>query len=173
MARGVGGDDGPSVWMIVAVICVWGVVKAQLKSAKDTVVSGLELGQNSAGPLQSQTSQDIKNSEDTVKSWHVTWSALPKPKTFYDNLANRLWQEMNSRFNIDESAMIAWCQPLTKVELMAVAKSFGVKEATTPFFGLTTWTGHIFQAFDVALDGMFKTKELAAMKKIWAPTKLW
>jgi hypothetical protein len=168
----MGGDDGPTLWMVVAVICVWGVIKAQLKSAKDTVVSGLELGQNSAGPLQAQTSQDIKNAEDAVKSWNVSWSVLPRPKTYYDNIATKLWQEMNSKFNIDEAAMVSWCQPLSKQELMAVAKCFGVKEATT-FFGLTTWTGHIFQAFDIALDGMFKTKEMAAMKKIWSVTKLW
>jgi hypothetical protein len=173
MARGIGGDDGPSIWMAVAVICVWGYVKTQVNSAKKTVVAGLELGQNSAGPLQEQTSADIAESESAVKSWHCTWSALPKPKTYYQNIANKLWTEMRSSFNIDEAAMIAMCKPLTTNELMAVAICFGVKEATTPFFGLTTWTGHIFQAFDVALEGYFKSNDRAAMKKIWAPTKLW
>jgi hypothetical protein len=171
VARGIGGEDGPSLWMFVAVLCVWPVVKNFMSETKKDVTDTLGIGHNTAGPLQSQTSADIQAAEDTVKSWTVSWSTL-KPKTYYQNIADRLWAEMNSQFNIDEQALIDACKPLSKMELMAVAKCFGVKENTT-VFGLTTWSGHIFQAFDIAFDGMFKKNELAQMKKIWSVTKQW
>lgn len=171
MARGIGGEDGPTLWMFVAVVLVWGTVSKWLSSAKNTVVEGLEIGKNSAGPLQAETTAEIRTMEDQVASWHCAWSELKKPKTFYQNIADKLWKEIASQFNIDEAAMIAACRGLSKNELMAVAKCFGVREAAV--FGLTTWTGHIFKAFDVALEGMFKKNELAEMHRIWAVTKLW
>lgn len=172
MARGIGGDDGPSLWMAIAVLCVWASFKSWAKETTHDVKDTLGIGHNTAGPLQSQTTAEIEAAEKAVKSWTVSWSALPKPKTYYQNIADKLWKEMLSQYNIDEQAMIDACKPLSKGELVAVAKCFGVKEATT-IFGLTTWSGHIFQAFDVALEGMFKKNEMAQMKRIWSVTKLW
>lgn len=172
MAGGIGGDDGPSLWMAVAVIVCWGAFKSWASEAKKDVSDTLGIGKNTAGPFQDQTSSEIEQIEATVKSWPVTWSALPHPKSYYDSIAAKMWREMTSPVNIDEEQLIAWVKPLSKVELVAVAKCFGVKEATT-FFGFTAWTGHIFQAMDVAFDGMFKKNELAQMKKIWSVTKMW
>lgn len=171
MAKGILGDDGPTLWTFIAVILMWGAFKTWFSETKNSVTSTLGIGKNTAGPLQSQSSSDIELAENTVKGWYVGWASLKLPKTYYQNLADKLWVEMNSGINIDEALLISMCQPLSKNELMAVAKCFGVKEAS--MMGLTTWSGHIFQAFDIAFEGMFKKAELAQMKKIWAVTKLW
>lgn len=171
MARGIGGEDGPSIFMFVACVLIWGKVAGWFEKAQNGVISGLELGQNSAGPLQAETTVEISTMEAEVKSWPVAWSQLPKPKTYYQNIANQLWDESKSKLNIDEARMIALCRPLSKNELMAVAKCFGVRESS--MLGLTTWTGHIFKAFDLVFDGMFKKDDLAQMKKIWSVTRLW
>lgn len=171
MARGIGGDDGPSVWMFLCCVLVFGWVKTQLKSAKDSVSDVLELGKNSGGPLQTETTKDISTMEDLVASWPVSWSTLPKAKSHYQNIADKLWAETWSKVNIDEQLMIDLCKPLSKNELYAVAKCFGVRDHNNGPF--TVWTGHIFKAFELALDGAFKGNEMAQMKKIWAVTKLW
>lgn len=172
MARGIGGEDGPSLWMFVAVILVWGSIKSWMTETKDTVKDTLGLGQNSGGPFQNQTSEQIKTMDSEVKGWFVQWSALPKPKSHYQTIANALFAEMCSNVNIDEAKIIATCKPLNRNELVAVAKSFGVRDRNY-IFGFTAWTGNIFQLFDIAFDGYYKKEELAELKRIWAPTKLW
>lgn len=171
MARGIGGEDGPSLWMFIAVLAVWATVRSALTSAKNSVVDGLGIGQNTAGPLQAETSSEIQTMEDEVKSWPVSWSSLPRPKTYYSNIASKLWNEVKASVNIDEALMVDLCRPLTKNELFAVAKLFGVRESSS--LGFTTWSGHIFKAFDLALAGMFKSSEMAEMKRIWSVTRLW
>lgn len=171
MAKGILGDDGPSLWMFIAVVLMWGAFKTWFSETKKGVKDTFGIGHNTAGPLQSQSTADIERLENQVKSWHVQWSALTKPKTYYDNIADQLEREMLSPVNIDEEKLIALCRGLNKNELMAVAVCYGVKETT--FVGLTTSTVHIFGAFDFALSGMFKKAEMAEMKRIWAPTRLW
>lgn len=173
MAKGILGDDGPTLWTFIAVILMWGAFKTWLSETKKDVKDTLGIGSNTAGPLQSESSADIKKMEDQVKAWHVTYSSLPKPPTYYHNIANKLWAEIDvpKVLNVDEAAAIALLKPLSKNELVAVAKQFGVKEDTS--LGLTTWSGHIFRALDRAFTGMFKANDMAQMKAIWAPTKLW
>lgn len=172
MARGIGGEDGPSVWMFVAVVVVWGAVRQWFTETKKSVVDKFEIGQNSGGPMQDQSSAEIQTMQSEVDSWHVAYSALPKPKTYYHTIVNVLKAEMSSNINIDEARIISLCRPLSRNELMAVAKIFGVWDRNY-IFGLTAWTGNIFQAFDIAFKGMYKDDEMAQLKKIWAVTKLW
>jgi hypothetical protein len=171
VAKGILGDDGPSVWTFIAVVLMWGAFKTWFSETSNTVKSTLGIGRNTAGPMQAQTSADIERSENVVKSIPVSWSRLPKSPAYYQSIADKLWKEMNSSINIDEYGLISTCRPLSTIELLAVAKSFGVKENS--HLGLTVWSGNIFQAMDIAFDGMFKKAELAQMKKIWAPTKMW
>jgi hypothetical protein len=173
MARGILGDDGPTLWTFIAVILMWGAFKTWFSETKENVKDTLGIGQNTAGPLQAETSADIKTMEGQVKSWHCDYSKLPNGPTYYSNIANKLWSEIDvpKLINVDEAAAIALLKPLSKNELMAVAKAFGVREDTS--LGLTTWSGHIFRALDRAFTGMFKAGDMAQMKKIWAPTKLW
>ena len=56
MARGIGGDDGPTLWMAVAVIVCWGAFKSWFAEAKGDVKDQLGIGKNTAGPFQDQTS---------------------------------------------------------------------------------------------------------------------
>ena len=150
---------------------MWGAFKTWLSETKNSVKSTFGIGKNTAGPMQAQTSADIERAENVVKSIPVSWSSLPKSPAYYQSIADKMWNEMNSSVNIDEAALIAACRPLSTGELLAVAKQFGVKENT--HLGLATWSGNIFQAMDIAFEGMFKKTELAQMKKIWAPTKMW
>lgn len=171
MAKGILGDDGPTLWTFIAVILMWGAFKTWFSETKNSVKDGLGIGHNTAGPLQAETTADIERLENQVKSWHVQYSALRRPRTYYQNIADQLEREMLSTVNIDEAKLIALCRPLNPNELVMVAVSYGVKETT--LLGLTTSSVHIFGAFDAAFAGMFKKNDLAQMKKIWAPTKLW
>jgi hypothetical protein len=170
VARGIGGDDGPSLWMFVAVVVVWGAFRSWMTETKNDVKGALGIGSNTAGPLQAESSSDIKTMEEQVKSWPVTWSALPRAKTYYQNIADKIFKEICA-VNTDEEMILSLCRPLSKNELMAVAKCFGVRELTV--IGLTTASFHIFGGLERAFDGIFKGNERAEIHKIWAVTKLW
>ena len=182
MARGILGDDGPSLFMFIAVILIWGTIQRwasnagdKLGAAKDSLADKLEIGKNSASIWQEATTADIAKMESKVKAIAVPYSTLPHPPSYYENIANAMWSEMRSTVNIDEWKLVDLCRDLSKYELMAVAKGFGVKEYSSwKTAGLTTaWTGTLFDAMTVAFDGYFKDTERAAMKGVWAKTKMW
>lgn len=168
--------------MFIAVILIWGTIQRwvstagdKLGSAKDTLADKLEIGKNSASIWQEQTTAQIAKMEETVKAIPVPYSKLPHSPAFYLQTADAMWREMTSQFNIDEWKIVEMVRVLTKDELLAVAKAFGVREvADWKTFGFTTaWTGTIFDAMTVAFDGYFKESERLAMHRIWAKTKMW
>lgn len=172
MARGIGGDDGPSLFMFGA--CVLGFIwlRDSFTSAKESVSSTLELGKNSGGILQPETTEDISTLQKSVDAITVRWTKCPHGKAYYLNIAAKCWTELSANYNTDEAKLFAMLSPLSADELRAVAKTFGVRE--TSVFGLLTLGSYtIFKAFDEALsDGMFGN-DLTKMRKIWAKTGLW
>ena len=182
MARGILGDDGPSLFMFIAVILIWGTIQRwvstagdNLGAAKDSIADKLEIGRNSAGPFQRQTSADIAKMEDKVKRIAVPYSQLKHEPAHYLRIADAMWKEMESFVNVDEWALIGMVRNLSTNELLAVAKQFGVKERANMLVGglMTTWTGTIFDAMDDAFSGYFKPVERKAMHAVWAKTKMW
>ena len=182
MARGILGDDGPSLFMFIAVILIWGTIQRwasnagdKLGAAKDSLADKLEIGKNSASIWQAQTTAQISQMETMVKSIAVPYSKLPHPPNFYKQTADAMWKEMTSTINIDEWAIVEMVRVFSKDELLAVAKAFGVREVSDwKNLGLTTaWTGTIFDAMTIAFDGYFKESERLAMHRIWAKTKMW
>lgn len=171
MAKGILGDDGPSVWTFVAVILFWGWLKGQFNSGKKSVVDTLEIGQNSGGPLQPETTAQISAMQAFVNQIPVTPSRLRYKLSYYQSVADTIWDELISPVNIDEPKLFALLGPMSVYELRAVAKSFGIKEPGV--LGLTVRTLTIFKAFEWKLtDGIFGN-DLYTMRKIWGKTGLW
>lgn len=171
MARGIGGDDGPSLWMFAACILIYGKLASWGKSAKDELKHVSDEISTTANPIQAQTSDQLAMYKREVDSWAVNWTGLPKPQSHYQNMASKLWAELRKEPNVDEDKIIAMCKPYSAPELKAIAKSFGVKKERT--FGLTVWEGHIFAAFDeVFEDGLFST-ERTDLYLVWSKTGLW
>ena len=169
MARGIGGDDGPSLFMMAACVLIWYKLSDMFKAGKDAVED--ELNTNHAGVFQQETSSDIKRMEKTVSGIAYRSSKLTKPKANYTSIADALWVELKAKFNTDEGKMFDLLTPLNADELKCVAKEFGVRE--TNFLGFTTATVTLFNAFDQVLtDGLF-SKDLTSMHSIWKKTGLW
>jgi hypothetical protein len=177
MARGLGGDDGPSLWMFVACVLVWGKVAGWFNRTSDKVSSTLELGKNSGGVFQSETTEEIGFYETQVKGWTTAWSTLPQKRKYYQAIAMKIFTHVKDNFgylsNIDEDYLINLCKPLTANELKAVAICFGVKDINNGV-GLTSWTGHIIHLWETILeDSVVGGNDLTNMKKIWGKTGLW
>lgn len=166
MARGIGGEDGPSVWMFLTVILVWAWVKSTFTSAKNSVVDTLEIGKNSGGPFQSESTADIDRKNRFIDKIPVTHTRLPHSSQHYRDIADMLQSELTATFNTDEPKMFAALTPLSLYELRAVAKAFGVRENSV---GFTYYTYTLFDIMTKVLSG----SDLTRMRKIWAKTGLW
>jgi hypothetical protein len=170
MARGLGGDDGPSLWMFVAVVLVWGTIRSWFQAAKnnlDDVVST-----NYANPVQGETTKDIKVYESAVKRVAVPWSSLPRQKDYYQRLAISHRQLMDTGGNMDEDALFAQVARLSANELKALYYCFGVADRSNGLMAI--WTGDLFVWYEKGLDDWgIKPTELQRMRSIWAKTKLW
>lgn len=169
MARGIGGDDGPTLWMFIACILIWGKVKGWFDSGLS------ELDKNHANIFQPETTAEIQNKEKIVKEISYRSSALKHKLSFYQQIADAQHKELMSTFNIDEDKLIAMLKPLNVDELKAVAKSFGVRDsASIKSLGFATGTGTIFEYYDELLsDSTLGGDDLTQMRKIWQPTGLW
>lgn len=170
MARGIGGDDGPSVWMFVACILIWYKLAALFKSGKDAVSDELKV--NHASILQHETTSEIARLERKVKAITYRPSKLVHPKVYYTNLANTCWKELSANYYTSERELFNLLTPLNPDELKCVAKEFGVKESTT-LMVITSHTMDIFAAFDYVLEDGVLFKDLTKMHKIWKVTGLW
>lgn len=170
MARGIGGDDGPSIWMFAACILIWYKLSDMWKAGKKSVQD--ELNTNHASILQPETTAEISRLEKKVAAITYKPSQLTQPKVYYTNVANTCWKELSANYNTDEEKLFDLLEPMNADELKCVAKEFGVKESTT-LFVVTSHTVDIFSAFDLVLtDGLFG-KDLTKMHSIWKKTGLW
>ncbi|RYE91507.1 MAG: hypothetical protein EOO37_00060 [Cytophagaceae bacterium] len=171
MARGIGGDDGPTLWMFVACILIWGKVKGWFDSGLS------ELDKNHANPFQPETNAEIRNKEKVVKEIAYRPSKFQNGHklSYYQQLADSQFKELMSTFNIDEDKLINMLKPLNVDELKAVAKCFGVRDsASIKSLGFATGTGTIFEYYDELLsDSTLGGNDLTQMRKIWQPTGLW
>jgi hypothetical protein len=166
MARGIGGDDGPSLWMFLACILIWGKIQGWFNAASD------KLSGNLANPFQSETTEDIKKKEKQVSGVSYKVSNLPNKLAHYQQIAQAQWDEMHSIGNIDEDKLISTLKPLNKDELIAVFKAFGVKENTV--LGVASMTGTIFDFYQKYLtDSTFGGNDLTDMWNVWKKTGLW
>lgn len=166
MARGLGGDDGPSVWMFLACILIWGKVQGWFNSVKE------DLSGNLANPFQAETTADIRKMEKKIKNTPFSSSALRKPRTHYEEIADAQHKEMTSSFNIDEDRLYQMLELLNVDELKAVYVSFGARDSTA--LGITAWTGDIFKWYQHLLtDSTFGGNDLSDMRALWKKTGLW
>ena len=167
MARGILGDDGPTIWMLIACILFWGKITDWWGSATNKLD---DVVKTTSGVFQSETSDDLSLMQKQVNGWSVPWSTLPKKRIHYEEVAATLWTEMKKTF-VDEAKIIAICTGLTAGELKAVAKSFGVKKEKT--FGLTVWEGHIFAAFAQVCEDNIISDDLTQLRNIWKKSGIW
>lgn len=168
MARGIGGDDGPSLWMFIAVILVWGKIQGWFGEAKD------KLNENWVNPFQPETNKQVQAKEKAVKN--VTYRASQfqhgRKLDYYQQIADSQREEFAATFNIDEDKLLDQLKDLNKDELIAVYKCFGVQDAT--FLGVATATGTIFDFYNHLLtDTRLGGNDLTAMRNIWKKTGLW
>jgi len=167
MAKGILGDDGPTIWMLIACILFWGKITDWWGSATNKVDDVIK---TTSGVFQSQTSDDLSLMQKQVAAWTVPWSTLPKKKIQYTEIASKLWTEMKA-FSVDEAKIIATCTALSAGELRAVAKEFGVKKERT--FGMTVWEGHIFAAFAEVCEDNIISDDLTQLRTIWKKSGIW
>lgn len=166
MARGIGGDDGPTLWMFVACILIWGKVQGWFSAAGDA------LGGNLANPLQDETTDQIRAKEKRVKDVKYKPTNLPKVLGFYEQIADDQYSEMLNWFNVDEDKLINQVKSLNKDELTAVYKSFGVRD--NKVLGVAQSTMNLLEFYQKLLtDSTFGGDDLTTMRKIWAKTGLW
>jgi len=174
MARGIGGDDGPSLWMFLACILIWGKIQGWFTSAKQSVNDVLDT--NYSNPVQNETTADIKLMKDAAARIAVSWSKLGNnARTKFKALAMKHRQTMDTGGNMDEAALFAQVEHLSADQLRALAHCFGVQDRTNGVMSI--WTGDIFYWYEKGLDDVqwypsYQT-ELARMRKIWAKTGLW
>jgi hypothetical protein len=166
VARGIGGEDGPSLWMFICVILVWGAVKKWFSDASD------KLDQNYANPFQQETTKQIQAKEKAVKNTTYKASNLRHKLDYYQQVADAQREEFTATFNIDEDKLISMLKDFNKDELLAVYKCFGVQDAT--ILGIATATGNIFDFYNHLLtDSTLGGNDLSAMRAIWKKTGLW
>lgn len=98
---------------------------------------------------------------------------LPKPITYYENLADRQAQAMfdigNSFTDSDEKTLSS----LSSEELKQLFKSFGIRDHKN--FGITTFTGNLFDWYEhelyrLSLGGK---SQYERFKEIWKKSNLW
>lgn len=172
MARGIGGDDGPSIFMFGACVLGFIWVRDNLKSAGDSVSKKLELGQNSGGILQDETTRDIARMEKSAATIPVRWTNCKRPRAFYQSVADDIWTECKANYYVDTDKMFELVEPLNADELKAVAKYFGVRETT--FLGVLTLGSYdIVKAMKAALSDGFLAQNETRMRQIWSKTGLW
>lgn len=173
MARGIGGDDGPSLWMFLACILIWGKIQGWFNSVKKGVEDIADT--NYANPMQEESTSDIKLMKDNVSRIAVPWSRLGKnARSRFNTLAMKHRQLMDTGGNMDEAALYAQVESLTADQLRALAYCFGVQDRTNGLISI--WTGDIFRWYEKALDDVHwfgSETELDKMRKIWAKTGLW
>jgi hypothetical protein len=168
-SRGIGGDDGPTLWMFIACILIWGKIQGWFNAASD------KLSGNLANPLQPETTAQIKAKEAQVKKITYRSSNLTQKLDHYQQIADAQYKELESYLNVDEDRLIAMLKPLNKDELIAVYKCFGVRDSTSTTGGLlATGTGNIFDFYnEILTDSTFGGQDLTDMRKIWLKTGLW
>lgn len=169
MARGIGGDDGPTLWMFIACILIWGKVKGWFDSGMT------ELDKNHVNPFQPETNAEVRTKEKFVKEITYRSSKLTHKPTYYQQLADAQYKELMSTFNIDETKLINMLKGLNVDELKAVAKAFGARDSVSmKSLGFATGTGTIFEYYEELLtDSTLGGDDLTQMRKIWQPTGLW
>lgn len=171
MAKGIGGEDGPSIWTFLCVILVWKWFQSETAKLEKGVKGIFHVGENTSGPLQKQTSSEIAKLENEIKRIPVTASRLKFPLVHYTSLAEMIWTEVNS-WTPNVARIFEELEPLSVYELRAVAHEFGTRE--TSVFGLLTLkTYTIFTAFDSILRDATFDKGLTRMHNIWHKTGLW
>lgn len=158
---------------------IWNKFSGAANKGLDKAKTVFEIGQNSGGVFQQETTEEINQYEGEVKLWHYNPQGFPKGRSiaFYKAIATKIYVHVKNNFgyasNIDEDYLLNLCKPLTANELRAVAVSFGVKDINNAA-GMTSWTGHIFHLFDSILTDTFAGgNDMTAMKTIWAKTGLW
>lgn len=174
MARGLGGDDGPTLFMFLACILIWGWIQQKAKAVKDSVNEVLDT--NYANPIQKETTDDIKMMKAAVAAIPVPWSKLGKgAKNKFKQLAMKHRQTMDTQWNMDEAALFSQVENLSADQLKALAYCFDVQDRTNGVMSI--WSGDIFLWYERALDDVslpFQDEtELARMRRIWAKTGLW
>ena len=172
MARGIGGDDGPTLFMAGACILGFIWIRDSLGKAGDTLSDKLEIGKNSGGILQAETTRDIARMEKQASGLVIRWSNCKKGRGYYASVADDIWDECKANYSTDEAKMFDLLSPLNVDELKAVAQSFGVRE-TTLLGVLTLGSYDIIKALKAALSDGFIFDDETKMRKIWAKTGLW
>lgn len=172
MAKGIGGEDGPSLWTFLCVILVWKWFTSEASKLEKKVEGVFHVGVNDAGPLQKQTTAQISNMKRKVDLIPVVVGKLRQPPHYYTEVADSIWDQMNATFFTNKDEIFRLLEPLNVNELNAVAKGFGVRE-TTVFGLLTLSTYTIFTAMDGTFSDGVVVKDLTRMRKIWAKTGLW
>jgi hypothetical protein len=177
-SRGIQGDTLTLGVVVAAGVILWNKFAPKVEGAADKVAKNLELGVNSGGIFQAETTQEINVFQAEVKTWHCDWKALgTRGKTKCLAIANKIYAEAREGSdyltNLDEDLIINLCRPLSTNELRAVAILFGVKDINN-FFGFTVWTGHIFHFFETSFtDTALGGKDLTTIKTIFAKTGFW
>lgn len=171
MARGLGGDDGPSVWMFAACILIWMKVKGWFDSG------AAEFDKNHANIFQAETTAEIQRKTSAAKAVAFRSSRFPPGRklSYYSKLADDQYKELSSNLNIDEDKLINALRVLNADELKAVFVSFGVRDLSNlNSLGLAMTTGNIFDFYDRLLsDSWAGGNDYSNMKSIWAKTGLW
>lgn len=169
MARGIGGDDGPTLWMFVAVILIWTTVRKWFGEVSDKASE--VVNRNYANPIQKETTQEIAEMEKAVKNTFVPWSKLG-PKTYFQRIAMSQRQNLDTGFNVDEDKLFKELEPLSADQLRAVYHCFGVKDRTNGL--ITLYTGDLFDWYEKELDSWgMKPTEMERMRAIWAKARIW
>lgn len=146
-------------------------MRSTASSAKKSLVDTFEIGKNSAGIFQHETTKDIDKKQSFVDKIAVTTTRLKYNSAHYLAIADMCFDELTAWLNVDEPRLFAALENLNVYELRAVAKSFGVRE--TSIVGFTSSTFTIFDLMGHTLkDGRFGN-DLTKMRKIWAKTGLW
>lgn len=178
-SRGIQGDTMTMLAFGAAAVLLWNKVSSAADRAATKVGGVLEIGKNSGGIFQKESTDEINQYEAEVKTWHYNPQGFPKGRTiaYYRTIANKIYVEVKNNLgytsNIDEDYLINLCKPLNANELRALAVCFGVKDFNNAF-GMTSFTGHLFHLFDELLtDSPLGGQDLSKMKTIWAKTGIW
>lgn len=149
---------------------IW--LRDNLAKAGDSLSDKLEIGKNSAGLLQVETTKEIEKMEKQTSGLLIRWTNCKRGKAYYASVADDIWTECKANYSTDEAKMFELLTPLNADELKAVAQAFGVRE--TSLLGLATLGSYtIVKALKAALsDGYFSNDE-TNMRRIWAKTGLW
>lgn len=177
-ARGFSGDTMSTLLMIGAGVLVWNRLSSTAEKGANKLADVLEIGKNSAGIFQAETTAEISVYEAEVKGWYCDWKALGaagknKTRAIANKIAAEARDGADLITNLDEDLILDLLRPLSANELRAVAIQFGVLDINHAW-GSTAWTGHIFHFFDTTFtDSFIGGNDMTEMRKIWAKTGLW